>query len=164
MGVEPFSKDNSLKSQLIHLAYTTTILACEDPSREHYKRLLGNLLDAGKKYNELSETEISTLREKTAKFRMECQQNVIEGGSYRDNILIKIYCYESYLNRFDNIETYMAKVKFFDRLGNSSEYIRSITKEIELDANYNLNAAECFRGIERLHEEDITKFNEFFNQ
>ena len=95
---------------------------------------------------------------------MECQQDVIEGGSYRDNILIKIYCYESYLNRFDNIETYMAKVKFFDRLGNSSEYIRSITKEIELDANYNLNAAECFRGIERLHEEDITKFNEFFNQ
>ena len=79
-------------------------------------------------------------------------------------MLIKIYCYEVFLNRFDNIEIYMTKVKYFDKSGNSSEYIRDITKEIELDAKYKLKAAECFKGIEKLHEDDVTNFNEFFNQ
>ena len=147
IGEETFNRDNSLKSQLIQLAYTTTILACEDPSREYYKRLLKILIGAGKKYNELTDSEISVLREKTAKFRIDCHRDVIENNSYRNDMLIKIYCYEAYLNRFDNVDTYMTKVKFFDESGNSSEYIRDITKKIELDAKYSLKAAECFKGI-----------------
>jgi hypothetical protein len=164
MGEETFNRDNSLKSQLIQLAYTTAILACEDPSREYYKRLLKTLIDAGKKYNELTDSDISALRAKTAKFRIECHRNVIENNSYRDDMLIKIYCYETYLNRFDNVEIYMTRVKFFDESGNSSEYIRDITKEIELDAKYNLKAAECFKGIEQLHKEHVNKYNEFITQ
>jgi len=70
-GGETFDRNNSLKSQLIQLAYTTAILACEDPSREYYKRLLKFLIDGGKQYNELTDSEISALREKTAKFRIE---------------------------------------------------------------------------------------------
>ena len=157
LGGEVSNKDNAFKSYLIQLAYVTAIDVCEDPSREYYKKSLNELLDTGKKNTELTDADKLALRNKHEKYKVECQSEVLRNNEYRNHNLVRIYCYEIYLNRYDSVENFLTVVKFFDKKGGASNYIKDIMREIELDTEFDLKTAECFGEINKLHDKHITK-------
>lgn len=157
IGGEVSSKNNELRSDFIQLALFAAVGVCEDPSREYYKKSLKELLDTGKKYDELTDADKSDLRKGRNKYMLGCQIDVLSSKEYKKQNLVKIYCYEFYLNRFESRKDYSAKVKFWDENGNVSRYVKDILKKIELDSDYDLNTVECFREIKKLHEKLINK-------
>ena len=88
---------------------------------------------------------------------MRCHADVFSNNEYKNQNLVKIYCYELYLNRYESLEDYFAEAKFWDENGSVSNYVKDIVKKIDLDSDYNLNSAECFREINKLYDSRINK-------
>lgn len=149
-------KNNAFRTYLIQLAYITAISVCEDPSRKYYKKLLKALLGTEKKYSDLTDANKLVLKNKTKKFKIECQTEALKSNEYKKHNLVKIYCYELFLNRYDSVENFVTEVKFFDKNGDTSSYIKDLMKTIELDTEYDLKTAKCFKEINKLHRELIS--------
>ena len=155
-GGEVSDKNNAFRTYLIQLAYITAISVCEDPSRKYYKELLQELLGTGKKYSDLTDANKLVLIKKHKKFELECQTDALKSNEYKNHNLVKIYCYELFLNRYDSVENFVSEIKFFDKNGDASSYIKDLMKTIELDTEYDLKTAECFKEINKLHRELIS--------
>lgn len=155
IGEEVSKKDIALKTYLIQIAYFTATSVCEDPSREYYKKSLSDLLDTGKKYSELTDADKLALRKKHRKYKLDCHSDVLGNNKHKNDNLVKIYCYELYLNRYDSVAHFLTEVEFFDKEGGASDYIKDILKEIETDTEFDLKAAECFKEINKLHHQNL---------